>query len=97
MLMTLSELTLEMIKAAGHKAIFMHYDASDCERLVNTDWGLAQVKDMLMAKWGDVDITLNPAGCKCHEAFIINDEKWKADHEAYMKEKAELVARWGCE
>ena len=95
--MKLSELTLEMIKAAGHKCIFMHYDESDCERLVNTGWGLAQVKEMLMAKWGDVDITLNPEPCRCHEAFIINDEKWKADHEAYMKWKAEMVAKWGCE
>jgi hypothetical protein len=95
--MKLSELTLDMIKAAGHKSIFMHYDASDCERLVKTDWELERVKNLLMERWGDVDITLNAEPCKMHEAFIINDEKWKADHEAYMKWKGEMVMKWGCE
>lgn len=93
--MKLSEVTLEKIHAAGHKSIFMHDDASDSQMRVTAQWELDLVKKNLMKRWGDVDVTLTRAPCKWFDAFVINDEKWQEDHEAYLEAKARACARWG--
>lgn len=67
---------------------FMHQDASDCLRKVRNDKEFNEVKEMIMDRYGDVEMNIN-RNMTWHSQVMIVDDKWKKDNDQFSKEKLE--------
>ena len=94
--MKLSELTYEYLQSIGLPNAHMHTDRTDALRSMHNEYHFNQAKQDLMAGYGDVDLIINPEGA-WYEKIVIDDAKWRADHEAFCKEKAEFCRKYGCD
>lgn len=94
--MKLSELTYEYLQSIGLQNAHMPTDCSDGLRLMPDECHFNDAKRELMANYGNVDLIINPEGA-WYEKIVIDDAKWQADHEAFLKEKAEFCGKYGAE
>lgn len=94
--MKLSELTYEYLQSVGMSTAYMNYDCEDALRQVSSAETLDLVKQELSAKYGDVDLIINPKAA-WFDQIKIDDEKWQADHESFCKKKAAWCAQYGCD
>lgn len=85
--MKLSELTYKYLQSIGLPRAHMHTDASDALRELYNAYQTEKAKEELSAKYGDVDLIITPDAV-WYERIVIDNEKWREDHEAFCKEKA---------
>lgn len=94
--MKLSELTYEYLQSIGLPNAHMHTDRTDALRSMHNEYHFNQAKQDLMAGYGDVNIIITP-GAEWFNKIRIDDAKWQADHEEFLKEKAEFCRKYGAE
>lgn len=95
--MKLSELKFdEVCKILNKNKFSMHYDESDCSRNIIDEKCLDSVRDMLMEKYGDIEVSINP-GAKWWDEVKIEDEKWKTDHDEFNEKKLAWCDKYGCD
>lgn len=92
----LSELSYDLLLSLGLPRAHMHTDNSDCLRELRNSEQTERAKQELSDKYGDVDLVITPDAV-WYDRIQIDNEKWRADHEAYCKEKAAWCAKYGCE
>lgn len=92
----LSELTFESIVSVGLKGVAMPTDCSDCVSIIDNEGQFDRAQKELMARYGDVDIEVNPEA-DWYDRIKIIDEKWKADHKKYCDDKAAWCSKYGCD
>jgi hypothetical protein len=92
----LSELTYEFLASIGLRDAHMHTDCEDGLRCIPNTFHTERAKEELSAKYGDVDLVITPSAV-WYERIVIDDEKWRADHEAFCKEKAAWCKKYGSE
>jgi len=94
--MKLSELTYEYLQSLGLSRAYMHTDCEDGLRSMHNEYHFNEAKRELMANYGDVNLIINPDAA-WFDRIKIDDAKWQADHEAFLKEKAEFCRKYGAE
>lgn len=97
-LMKLSEATFGGIcEILGQKDFNIHYDNSDVLRLCTNDNAFEEVKSMLIDKYGDINISINPDASFWGNKVTIEDDGWKQAYDEEMKKKAAWCSKYGCE
>lgn len=94
--MKLSELTYGALQSAGLSIAHMHTDNSDAMTRITSREGLDLAKQELASRYGDVEIVIDPSA-DWFDRIKIVDDKWKADHERFCKDKAAWCAMYGCD
>ena len=94
--MKLSELTYEYLQSIGLQNAHMHTDCSDGLRSMHNEYHFNDAKSVLMANYGDVNLIINPDAA-WFDQIKIDDAKWKADHEAFCRQKGEWCKKFGAE
>lgn len=95
--MKLSELKFdEICRTLEDNKFCMHYDASDCLNDIISEKCLDSVRNILMEKYGDVEVSINP-GANWWDEVKIEDEKWKSDHDEFNRKKQAWCDKYGCD
>lgn len=94
--MKLSELTYEYLQSLGLSRAYMHTDCSDGLRSMRDEYHFNVARSVLMTNYGDVNLIINPDAA-WFDQIKIDDAKWQADHEEFLKEKAEFCRKYGAE
>lgn len=92
--MKLSELTYEFLESVGLSSASMHTDSSDGLRLLYNESQFQQAKEELMARYGDVNLIIDPSEFWSRQ-IKIDDAKWQADFDAFCKDKGEWCRKYG--
>ena len=74
----------------------MHTDCSDALYLMASESQLEDAKSDLIAAYGDVEISVHPEA-DWFDQIKIEDEKWQADHDEYVRVKQEWCRENGSE
>lgn len=94
--MKLSELKFEMALKDGQDHFCMHEDESDLLCRINSQEQLDIVRNQLMSKYGDVEISIHLDGF-WSDVITIEDAKWREDHKAYCAKKQAWCDKYGCD
>ena len=92
----LSELTYAYLQSVGLSRAHIHTDCSDGLQQFSTKDSFDLAKASLMAAYGDVNLIIDPAA-DWFDQISIDDEKWRADHEAFCREKAAWLKGFCCD
>lgn len=94
--MKVSELTYDYLKSVGLPKTYMHTDRGDSLRQMANEFQLEKAKSDLIAAYGDVEISVHP-DAYWFDQIKIEDEKWQADHDEYVRVKQEWCRENGSE
>lgn len=75
-----------LIKDIGKSSFYMHYNATDNFRLINSERALEKVKSELSKVYGNINVEVTSE--KGKEVTIL-DFKWNEDYKKYIQEKLE--------
>ena len=92
----LSELTYEILCREGLSGASMHVDCTDGLLEFRDALQFERAKALLLAAYGDVDLVIS-IDADWFDQISIDDDKWRADHEAFCREKAAWLKEFGCD
>jgi len=96
MKINLHELNYELLVSLGLPKASIHTDETDALRQLYNDFQTEKAKKELAEKYGDVELIIDPNE-DWFNVIRIDNEKWRNDHDAFCKEKADWCARYGCD